>query len=137
MVCGYLCVYPSPLRLRDVEARGLAAALSPKGYTPPLQQREAHSHISHQTHTSHGEREREKKRGQDQRERDCLEMQQLPVLPLYSQCLTGKLLEWNNIRPKPPQFSRLRTQHACYHTYREALISTGFIHGDSAPTLKK
>lgn len=42
---GYLGVYPSPLRLRDAGARVLAAAPSPKGYTPPLQQREAHSHI--------------------------------------------------------------------------------------------
>lgn len=45
IVYGYLWMYPCPLHLRDAEASGLAAALSPKGNTPPLQQREPHIHI--------------------------------------------------------------------------------------------
>lgn len=62
-------------------------------------------------HTSHGERERERKkeRGQDQKRETAWKCCKSPS----SRCIPGKLLEWNNIRPRTALLSRLNTQHAC------------------------
>lgn len=59
-------------------------------------------------HTSDGERERERKRKDRIRNRDCLETQRHPVVPLYSKCLRGKLLEWNTVHPGTPWFRQTK-----------------------------
>lgn len=101
-------MYPCPLHLRDVEARDLAAALSPKGNTPPLQQREPHiRNIAPDTrvytHKQWWEREREedrkKQRKDSIRKTDCLEIPQDPFfIPAVWQerCSAEKTSSWEH-----------------------------------------